>query len=66
MTKNQGGEVEGGGTRQYKQQKYSNSNFKDCNWSFPGGSAVKNLPANAGDTNSIPGPGRSHTLRSNS
>ena len=27
---------------------------------FPGGSAVKNLPANAGDTGLIPGPGRSH------
>ena len=25
---------------------------------FPGGSAVKNLPANAGDTGSIPGSGR--------
>ena len=26
---------------------------------FPGGSVVKNLPANAGDTGSIPGLGRS-------
>ena len=26
---------------------------------FPGGSAVKNLPANAGDVGSIPGLGRS-------
>ena len=26
---------------------------------FPGGSVVKNLPANAGDTGSIPGSGRS-------
>ena len=26
---------------------------------FPGGSMVKNLPANAGDTGSIPGSGRS-------
>ena len=24
-------------------------------WDFPGGPAVKNLPANAGDTGSIPG-----------
>ena len=32
---------------------------------FPGGSAVKNPPANAGDTGSIPDPGRSHTLQSN-
>ena len=26
---------------------------------FPGGAVVKNLPANAGDTALIPGPGRS-------
>ena len=32
---------------------------------FPGGAAVKNLPANAGDTSSIPGLGRSHMPRSN-
>ena len=29
---------------------------------FPGGSVAKNLPTNAGDTGSIPGPGRSHML----
>ena len=33
--------------------------------SFPGGSVVKNLPANAGVMPSIPGPGRSHVLRNN-
>ena len=32
---------------------------------FPGGAVVKNLPANAGDTDSSPGPGRSHMPRSN-
>ena len=32
---------------------------------FPGGSVVKNLPTNAGDTGSILGPGRSHILWSN-
>ena len=32
---------------------------------FPGGAVVKNLPANAGDVGSSPGPGRSHMLRSN-
>ena len=32
---------------------------------FPGGPEVKNLPTNAGDTSSIPGPGRSHRLLSN-
>ena len=28
-------------------------------WGFPGGSVVKNLPANAGDVDVIPGSGRS-------
>ena len=28
-------------------------------YDFPGGSVVKNLPANVGDTGSIPGSGRS-------
>ena len=32
---------------------------------FPGGTVDKNSPANAGDTGSIPGPGRSHMLCSN-
>ena len=32
---------------------------------FPGGTVVKNPPANAGDTGSSPGPGRSHVPRSN-
>ena len=32
---------------------------------FPGGTVVENLPANAGDTVSSPGLGRSHMLRSN-
>ena len=32
---------------------------------FPGGAVVKHLPANAGDTGSSPGPGRSHIPRSN-
>ena len=31
---------------------------------FPGGAVVKNPPANAGDTDSSPGPGRSHMPRS--
>ena len=41
--------------------KVKNLHYRD----FPGGSVVKNLPANAVDTGSIPGPGRSHMLRSN-
>ena len=32
---------------------------------FPGGTVVKNPPANAGDTGSSPGPGRSHVPWSN-
>ena len=33
--------------------------------SFPGGSVVKNPPANSGDTGSIPGPRRFHIVRNN-
>ena len=32
---------------------------------FPGGAVAENLPANAGDTGSSPGLGRSHMLQSN-
>ena len=32
---------------------------------FPGGAVVENLPANAGDTGSSSGLGRSHMPRSN-
>ena len=32
---------------------------------FPDGPVVENLPANAGDTGSIPGLGRFHMLRGN-
>ena len=32
---------------------------------FPGGAVVESLPANAGDTGSRPGLGRSHMPRSN-
>ena len=31
---------------------------------FPGGAVAKNLPANAGDTGSSPGPGKSHMPQS--
>ena len=33
---------------------------KDKEGDFTGGTVVKNPPANAGDTGSSPGPGRSH------
>ena len=39
--------------------------IKDLNVGFPGGAVVENLPANAGDTGSSPGLGRSHMPRSN-
>ena len=38
---------------------------KDTCWGFPGGAVVENLPANAGDTGSSPGLGRSHMPWSN-
>ena len=38
---------------------------KDALRDLPGGSLVKNPPADAGDTDSIPGPGRFHMLQSN-
>ena len=39
--------------------------FKMIMLGLPGGTVVKNLPANAGDTGSSHGPGRSHMLQSN-
>ena len=38
---------------------------KSSNQGFPGGAVVENLPANAEDTGSSPGLGRSHMPRSN-
>ena len=40
-------------------------NLKICMKGFPGGAVVESLPANAGDTGSSPGLGRSHMPRSN-
>ena len=37
---------------------------KSLHLGFPGGAVVENLPANAGDTGSSPGLGRSHMPRS--
>ena len=39
--------------------------IKANNEGFPGGAAVESLPANAGDTGSSTGLGRSHMPRSN-
>ena len=41
------------------------ANKKILSGGFPGGAVVENLPANAGDTGSSPGLGRSHMPRSN-
>jgi len=41
------------------------SPFKNSTAGFPGGSVVKNLPANAGDTSLIPSPGRFYMQQSN-
>ena len=38
---------------------------KETEPGFPGGAVVESLPANAGDTSSSPGLGRSHMPRSN-
>ena len=38
---------------------------KGQGWDLLGGAVVKNPPANAGDTDSSPGLGRSHMPRSN-
>ena len=39
--------------------------FNRCNEDFPGGPAVKNPPANAGETDLTPGLGRLHKPQSN-
>ena len=46
-----------------KSKKKIYKNHKDGG--FPGGSVVKNPPANVGDMDLIPDPERSHMLRSN-
>ena len=46
-------------------EQFQNYNLKKQRQGFPGGAVVERPPANAGDTGSSPGPGRSHMLRSN-
>ena len=54
---------EDGGWRHLSAHEY---NFqKVSSRDFPGGAVVKNPPANAGDTGSSPGLGRSHMPQSN-
>ena len=44
---------------------YLNKFYDNQDRDFPGSAVVKNPPANAEDTGSIPGLGRSHVVRSN-
>ena len=55
------------GTRQEAEEEthWRAYEYKTYDSDFPGGAVVKNLPANAGDTGTSPGPGRSHMLQSN-
>ena len=46
-------------------QEYCQDGLNNTLLGFPGGVVVKNLPANARDMGSSPGPGRSHMPRSN-
>ena len=52
-----------------KQKQYCNKFYRllkiKYSGDFPGGTVVKNPPANEGDTGSIPGLGRSHMPQSN-
>ena len=48
----------------FSRQNLSQDGIIKMNGGFPGGAVVKNLPANAGDTGSSPGLGRSHMPRS--
>ena len=48
-----------------KQNKKKTVQKKERLRGFPGGAVVENLPANAGDTGSSPGLGRSHMPQSN-
>ena len=47
------------------QEKTNYINYQEKKQGFPGGAVVENLPANAGDTGSSPGLGRSHMPWSN-
>ena len=50
----------------FTRPRFSNLSLKKIqDLDFPGGAVVKNLTANAGDTGSSPGPGRSYMLWSN-
>ena len=46
-------------------QHTNNKPFKKINWDLLGDPVVKNLPPNAGDAGSIPGPGSFHMPQGN-
>ena len=56
--------VEEGETVGWKENR-GGREVKTSSGDFPGGSEVKNPPANAGDRGSIPDPGRFHMPQSN-
>ena len=53
------------GTDLILQTNFLDFTLKITGGDFPGGAVVKNPPANARDTGSSPGPGRSHMPQSN-
>ena len=53
------------GTHTLKTLKTQSPHLKAITEGFPGGSVVKNAPADAEDAGSIPDPGRSHTPQGN-
>ena len=57
-------DFKGGDVTKNSTKKLTFYKFEIRNVGFPGGTVVENLPANAGDTGSSPGPGRSHMPQS--
>ena len=58
------GEREGDGIGEVSNSQTKEAIIKNM-WDFPGGAVVKSPPANAGDSGSSPGPGRSRMPQSN-
>ena len=52
-------------TKRHPQENKKAGHIKPIKGGFPAGAGVENLPANAGDTGSSPGLGRSHMPRTN-
>ena len=57
--------LERGSEEWLPKKKKKDSVLNTLSLGFPGGAVVKNPPANAGNTGSSPGPGRSHMPQSN-